>query len=118
MRRTSRLPARAAITWAVALAGVVVGVGCLVSSGDGADLTATSTPTADGAGRAALSVPPPESIPSSGEPVDGDVESAADLVASAGVTPPAAPVVDRLAMSGDMRQAWLLVDALHFHQDA
>lgn len=115
--RTSRpLPQRT--SWAVALLGVVVAAACQVSPDDPAlGGPSTTVPRGD-ASRTALSIPPPAEIPQAGDPVDGDVASAADLVSGAGMAPPAAPEVDRLAMSGDLRQAWLLVDALHFHADA
>jgi hypothetical protein len=120
MQRTSPLSQRAVTTravtgWAVALAGVVVVAAACQVPPEGASTPTTSTPVAGLPVRAGLSVPPPPSIPLGAEPVEPEVSSAADLVAATGVDPPAAPEVDRLAMSGDLRQGWLLVDALHFH---
>jgi hypothetical protein len=110
-------PQRAATTWAVAVAGLVVLVGCQVPS-DEAGITTTTVAPSAGEPRAAWSIPAPTGIPGAGEPVAGDVASAADRLASTGGDAPAAPEVDRLAMSGDLRQGWLLVDTLRFHPDA
>src|SRR5215207_7226170 len=118
MRSPRSLPHRAATTWALALLGVVVVTACQVSP-EGADVSATTTLAGDNdETRPRLTVPAPVDIPTAADPVDVEVASAADLVAASGTAPPAAPEVDRLAMSGDLRQAWLLVDALHFHGDA
>jgi hypothetical protein len=99
------------------MAGLVVLAGCQVPP-DEAALTSTTVVPLAGEPRAAWSIPAPTGIPSAGEPVAGEVASAADRLASTGSETPAAPEVDRLAMSGDLRQGWLLVDSLRFHPEA
>jgi hypothetical protein len=106
-----RHPARLVL----AMVALLSAAACQTTSGDGY-ATATDAPGAersDGASPA-LTAPRPTEIAAPDEPVDEDVERSADRLVDGAADTPTAPDVDRLAMSGDLRQGWLLIDLLRF----
>src|SRR5690606_16610999 len=60
----------------------------------------------------AVRAPRPPSVPGVDDPVSEPVAVAADLLASSAAAGPGTPEIDRLALSDDLRMAWVLVDAL------
>jgi hypothetical protein len=98
----------------LALVAAVLGVAaaCQTTPDRAGDAPATTTVPA----HSGVTAPPPPTLPSAAEPVDADVAAAVDAVLAGG-DGPTAPEVDRLAMAGDLRQAWLLVDLLLLGDD-
>jgi hypothetical protein len=96
---------------ATSLAGLVA-VGLALSACLPADDTASPPTTA---GSMIDSVPPaPISVTDAEVPVTDEVQAATARLVASGARGVAVPEVDRLAMSGDLRQAWVLVDLLRF----
>ena len=66
----------------------------------------------------ALTAPAPTAVPAADAPTDEAVAAAVDLLVASGEEGPGAPEMDRLALSGDLRQAWVLADALRIADEA
>lgn len=82
--------------------------------GDGADTDTDPGAASSDATSPALTAPRPTQIAAPDDPVDDDVARSADRLFDGAAGAPSPPDVDRLAMSGDLRQGWLLVDLLRF----
>jgi hypothetical protein len=90
----------------------LVAVGLALGACLPADDTA-SPPTTQGS--VTGTVPPaPVSVTGAEVPVTDEVQAATARLVASGARGAALPEVDRLAMSGDLRQAWVLADLLRF----
>ncbi len=99
---------------AVALALPLLLVACGSTVESGGQTTTSPGGAVASTGNPALSVPAPASVPGPAEEVDDEVATAVAALVADPSTPAPAPVVDRLAHSGDLRQAWILGDRLGF----
>lgn len=111
----TRTPARAVF---VVLAMALLVVACQAPADQAGDTAGGSATTlglpVSYEASPALTAPPPTEIPASDAPVDPDVLTSADNLYEDPAEGPAAPDVDQLVMSSDLRQAWLLTDLLRF----
>jgi hypothetical protein len=119
MAPAPHLPSRPARPnrWArVALAAVVLAgvTACQATTAtDGAAPTSTTeVPRSIDEPSPALTAPLPTAVPRADEPTDEAVASAVDLLVAAAADGPGTPEIERVGLSGDLRQGWVLVDAL------
>lgn len=86
---------------------------------DGASPTSTTVAGRElGEPSPALTAPGPTAVLAADAPTDEAVAAAVDLLVASGEEGPGAPEMDRLALSGDLRQAWVLADALRIADEA